>query len=355
MVTHYARIHLSLKGHREWLLCYVTKLGQYNLVLGQSWVDAHRAALIDRTVTFGPSCYGRCIKSKFIAVESVDAHSQTVRATADSIDVGVVERAEFDHLSQQPGAQCFLFRLSDLQETPLSAAGLSAARDVAVSSVGEEGPIMPEPFEGAFDPQTPLSLRKVQLEDVDKFLNKATPTAAATKLKVPDRFHEFLDVFSHSEANKLPPHRPGVDHEINLKEGTEAPFQRMRPMAPAELEATKKYLNDMLQKGFIRPSSSPAAAPVLIVKKPGGGLRFCVDYRGINEITIKNRYPIPSIGETLNRLGRSKRFTKIDIIAAFNEIRMADGHEWKTAFNTRFGQYEYLVMPFGLCNALSTF
>jgi len=93
----------------------------------------------------------------------------------------------------------------------------------------------------------------------------------------------------------------------------------------------------------------------LFVKKPGGGLRFCVDYRRLNDITIKNRYPIPLIQETLARLSKAVVYTKLDIIAAFNRIRMAGGEEWKTAFRTRYGLYEYNVMPFGLCNAPSTF
>jgi hypothetical protein len=84
-------------------------------------------------------------------------------------------------------------------------------------------------------------------------------------------------------------------------------------------------------------------------------LRFCVNYRGLNDITVKNRYPIPLIRETLDRLSRAKYFSKLDIIAAFNTIRIKEGNEWKTAFNTRYGQYEYLVMPFGLCNAPRTF
>ena len=126
-------------------------------------------------------------------------------------------------------------------------------------------------------------------------------------------------------------------------------------MTRDELDATKKYVDDHLTKSFIRPSKSPVASPVILVKKPGGGLRFCVDYRALNAITIKNRYPIPQIRETLDRLYKAKFYTKLNIISAFNNLRMKQGDEWKTAFTTRYGQFEYMVMPFGLCNALSTF
>jgi hypothetical protein len=94
---------------------------------------------------------------------------------------------------------------------------------------------------------------------------------------------------------------------------------------------------------------------VLLVRKLGGSLRFYVDYRGLNDVTIKNRYPIPLIRETLDKLARAKFFSKFNIIAAFNKIRVKQGDKWKTAFNSRYRQYEYLVMPFGLCNALGTF
>ena len=94
---------------------------------------------------------------------------------------------------------------------------------------------------------------------------------------------------------------------------------------------------------------------MIVVKKPSGGLQVCVDYRPVNDMTIKSKYPIPLIRETLSRLSGKRIFTKLDIIAAFNRIRVAEGHEWKTAFNTRYGQFKCLVMPFGLCNAPATF
>ena len=126
-------------------------------------------------------------------------------------------------------------------------------------------------------------------------------------------------------------------------------------MSQNELMVLRKYLDENLSKGFIRASTSPVASPVIFVRKPGGGLRFCVDYRALNAITVKNRYPIPLIQETLNRLSKAKYYTKLDIISAFNRLRIAKGDEWLTAFRTRYGLFEYLVMPFGLANAPSTF
>lgn len=110
-----------------------------------------------------------------------------------------------------------------------------------------------------------------------------------------------------------------------------------------------------MEKGFIKASSSPAASPVLFAKKPDGGLCFYIDYKALNAIIIKNRYPLPLIQETLARLSRAKFYTKLDINAVFNQIRITEGEEWLTAFNTRYGLFESLVMPFGLTNAPVTF
>ncbi|KAJ1584936.1 hypothetical protein NDA15_001081 [Ustilago hordei] len=116
-----------------------------------------------------------------------------------------------------------------------------------------------------------------------------------------------------------------------------------------------RYLDENLEKGFIRPSKSPARSPVLFVPKKDGGLRLCVDYRGLNEITVKNRAPLPLIEEQLFLLRKARIYTKLDLRAAYNLIRIAKGDEWKTAFGTQLGLYEYLVMPFGLANAPAHF
>ncbi|KAG9564216.1 hypothetical protein KCU71_g4900, partial [Aureobasidium melanogenum] len=197
-----------------------------------------------------------------------------------------------------------------------------------------------------------LNISAITQADIDKFMTKKPETDVLETL--PPQYRQFANMFSKTEADKLPPHRP-QDHEICLHDRRQPPYVRPRGMLPKELAATKKYLNENLDKGFIRPSASPAAAPVLLVRKPGGGLRFCINYRGLNDATIKNRYPIPLIRETLDKLAKAKYFSKFNIIAAFNNLRIKEGDEWKTAFNTRYGQYEYLVMPFRLCNALGTF
>jgi hypothetical protein len=120
-------------------------------------------------------------------------------------------------------------------------------------------------------------------------------------------------------------------------------------MSETELKSLKDYLDEMLGKGFIRSSKSPIGAPVLFAKKKDGSLRLCI------EVTIKNKYPLPLIGDLIDRLRKAKVYTKLDLRVGYNNIRIAEGHEWKTAFRTRYGVFEYLVMPFRLTNSLSVF
>jgi hypothetical protein len=181
------------------------------------------------------------------------------------------------------------------------------------------------------------------------------------KPRLPLELQQYAAVFERKLAEVLPPLRgSGVDHKIELipdQDGRQPdlPFGPLYRMSREELLVLRKTLTEHLDKGFIRVSSSPAAAPVLFVKKGNGGLRFCCDYRALNRLTKKDRYPLPLIRETLAGISKAKWYTKLDIISAFHNIRIAEGDEWKTAFRTRYGLFEWLVTPFGLTNAPSTF
>ena len=126
-------------------------------------------------------------------------------------------------------------------------------------------------------------------------------------------------------------------------------------MSHNEAQELCHYLDENLSKEFIWVSCSESAAPVLFVKKPEGGLHFCVDYRGLNAVTVKNWYPLPLISETLNCLSWAKIFTKLDIIATFNRLCIWEGDESLTVFHTCFELFKYLVLPFGLCNEPALF
>ena len=171
---------------------------------------------------------------------------------------------------------------------------------------------------------------------------------------LPERYQEYLHAFSKKEANTLPKHGP-QDHAIHLKEGAQAPAFTLYDMSHNEAQELCHYLDKNLSKEFIWVSHSESAASVLFVKKPEGGLHFCVDYRDLNAVTVKNWYSLPLISETLNCLSQVKIFTKLDIIAAFNWLYIWERDESLIMFHTCFELFKYLVMPFGLCNEPASF
>jgi hypothetical protein len=181
-----------------------------------------------------------------------------------------------------------------------------------------------------------------------------TPLETPTS-NFPAEYNDLAIAFSKEKAEQLPPHRGLLDHTIPLEPGSKPVFGPVYNLSEVELKTLRNYIDDNLEKGFIRPSTSPYGSPVLFIKKPSGALRLCVDYRALNRQTIKNRYPLPLISEMLDRVGKARYFTKIDLRDAFNLIRIAEGEEFKTAFRSRYGHYEYRVMPFGLHGAPGTF
>jgi hypothetical protein len=126
-------------------------------------------------------------------------------------------------------------------------------------------------------------------------------------------------------------------------------------MLPAELVELKKKLQELLDKGFIRPSTSPWGCPALYVKKKDESLRLCIDYRPLNAVTIKNKYPLPHMDVLFDQLVGAKVFSKIDLGSSFHQIKICVSDILKTTFSTRYGLYEYLVMSFGLTNAPTYF
>ena len=163
----------------------------------------------------------------------------------------------------------------------------------------------------------------------------------------------YSDVFP-DELPGVPPERDSV-FEIKLVPGTQPIYRTMYRMAPVEQVELKKQLDDLLAKGFIRPSKSPWAFLVLFVEKKDGSKRLCVDYRALNQVTIKNKYPLPRIDALFDQLRGAKVFSKIDLNSGYHQIRIKEEDIEKTAFITRYGHYEYVVMSFGLTNAPSIF
>ena len=172
--------------------------------------------------------------------------------------------------------------------------------------------------------------------------------------QVPLEFRQYLRIMGKEAANAHPEHRP-YDCRIDLKEGSTAPWGPIYPLSEVELQTLREWLKEMERTGKIKRSTSVAGSPILFVPKPNGrGLRLCVDYQGLNSVTIPNHYPLPLMQELQDRVQGAQWFTKMDLNNGFNLIRIQEGDEWKTAFRTRYGLYEFQVIPFGLTNAPST-
>ena len=175
------------------------------------------------------------------------------------------------------------------------------------------------------------------------------------KVTIPSEYADYTDVFSPDSAAELPKHTGINNHLIDLIDDKQPPYGPIYSLGPVELETLKPYIETNLANSFIRPSKSPAGALILFIRKKDGSFWLCVNYRGLNNLTIKNRYPLPLIGESLDRLGHAKRFTQLDLTNAYHRMWIRESDEWKTVFRTWYDHFEYQVIPFGLSNAPATF
>ncbi|GJS70511.1 putative reverse transcriptase domain-containing protein [Tanacetum coccineum] len=164
---------------------------------------------------------------------------------------------------------------------------------------------------------------------------------------------EFLEVFPENLPG-LPPVRQ-VEFQIDLIPGTTPVARAPYRLAPSEMQELSNQLQELSDRGFIRPSTSPWGAPVLFVKKKDGSFRMCIDYQELNKLTVKNRYPLPRIDDLFDQLQGSSVYSKIDLRSGYHQLRVRDEDIPKTAFRTRYGHYEFQVMPFGLTNAPAVF
>jgi hypothetical protein len=204
-----------------------------------------------------------------------------------------------------------------------------------------------------------LEIRSPTFEDLVLYLpsQDATRSCAFAMIELPLKkipvVYGYVDVFP-DELPGMPPDRD-IEFAIELQPGKTPISKRHYRMPPAELAELKKQLQELLDKGFIRPSTSPWGCPALFVKKKDESLRLCIDYRPLNAVTIKNKYPLPRIDVLFDQLVGAKVFSKIDLRSGYHQIKIRASDIPKTAFSIRYGLYEYLVMSFGLTNAPAYF
>ena len=178
------------------------------------------------------------------------------------------------------------------------------------------------------------------------------PSAPSLLPEVAILLDKFPGVVSAPTA--LPPSRP-CDHSIPLIAGARPVSVRPYRYSPSLKDEIEKQVNSMLQQGLIRPSSSSFSSPVLLVRKKDGSYRFCVDYRYLNALTVKSKFPIPIFDQLIDELAGASWFSTLDLISGYHQVRLQPGEEFKTAFQTHTGHFEFVVMPFGLSGAPGTF
>ena len=356
-VTHHTvSTNLAIDQHKESTSFHVTTLGHYPVILGVSWLKKHDPVICwsEHTLTFKSRyCLSSCL-SEAATVTAMSEYPRNLRQVY--VPPSSAPMTSSKTRNRTPGLN--VKSMLRQKSVPVSNLRTSTAPVVSLVNATAFAQVLNTPgteiYQISFS-ETPAQsgVHAMSAMSVTP-VSSAMPSSDPDLTKLPKEYHEFADVFSKKEAEKLPEHRK-YDHHIPLQEGTTPPFGPVYSLSPRELEVLQKYIDDNLRKGFIKHSQSPCGAPILFVKKPDGNLRLCVDYRGLNKITIKNRYPLPLIGELLDRVGKAKYFTKFDLRDGYYLLRMRPGEEWKTAFRCRYGLYEYSVMPFGLCNAPASF
>ena len=340
---------LHYNGHSERAIFAVTGLGKQNVILGLSWLRKHNPEVDWRS---GEVKMSRC-----------PAHCRTCFLE------GRQERRRMKKV---------LEKVADCREGPLPEVNIRAVTMEEVPDEDAEVDDMPELAEDPDEEDDEDD--EVKFEDGDRLFATTIPPEAefirATsnvsqrlaeahakydvketrnfRDMVPEHLHEFEDIFSKTSFDTLPKRRVW-DHAIELVADATPTNCKVYPLAPNEQDELDAFLRENLATGRIRPSKSPMASPVFFIKKKDGTLRLIQDYRALNAMSIKNRYPLPLISELIGQLRGARYFTKLDVRWGYNNVRMKGGDEWKAAFRTNRGLFEPLVMFFGLTNSPATF
>ncbi|GLB36986.1 putative retrotransposable element tf2 155 kda protein type 1-like [Lyophyllum shimeji] len=322
-ITEVVDLVLRYNGHSERVVFAVTDLGEQDMILGYTWLKEHNPEIDWAAGTVSMSrCPARCQTCREEVKVERKARNKTRAAIRACRSSGVpAPEPELDDIPE-------LYPDPDCEDDPPPEANpeTDPVPDSRDADTMEED-----------DVSTPSRGLRAQFRDA-----------------VPDYLHDFEDVFSKATFDELP-ERKQWDHAIELEPGSTPSSCKVYPLAPNEQAELDAFLEENLKSGRIRPSKSPMASPVFFIKKKDGSLRLVQDYRALNAITVKNRYPLPLISELINNLRGARYFTKLDVRWGYNNVRIKEGDEWKAAFRTNRGLFEPLVMFFGLTNSPATF
>ena len=226
----------------------------------------------------------------------------TKEALQTTRHVELVGKKEFAAEALNPEYETYVVHVASLNVHPFQRPQISGM-------IAEEAPV------------ASLDVHPFRRPQISGLIAEKAPT------KVPAKYLDFADVLSPDLASELPKHTGINNHAIELVESQQPPYGPIYSLGPVELETLKAYIETNLANGFIRPSKSPAGAPILFDRKSDGSLRLCVNYQGLNNLTIKNWYPLPLIGESLDRLGRAKQFTQLDLTSAYHQMKIRERDE----------------------------
>jgi hypothetical protein len=321
-ITEVADLILRYKNHSERTLFAVSNLGKQKMILGHTWLRKHNPEIDWATGEVKMSrCPPRCCEGCRDEVRQERSAKKAEIRRKETCSAGPLPEINHD---------------SDLD------------RDTSDTPLIEEGDrLMATTLPSVVDVRASSTISQRLAEAF-----KANSEADAPP--IPEYLKEFTSVFSKQSFDNLPESREW-DHAIEIIPGSKTSASKVYPMSPSEQKELDAFLKENLETGRIRPSKSPMASPVFFIKKKDGSLRLVQDYRALNDITVKNKYPLPLISELVNKLQGAKYFTKLDVRWGFNNVRMKVGDEWKAAFRTNRGLFEPLVMFFGLTNSPATF
>ena len=266
-------------------------------------------------------------------------HELEISGTLLTVDLRIMDMSEFDVILGMDWLTAYRVVI-DCERRRVTTYTPDGTR---VVFQGDKHDILPHTvYESRCQGQLAVWLASLTLEDEER-----------QDLDLPRVVCEYVDVFP-DELPGLPLQRV-VDFGIELHPGTSPISMTPHRMAPVELQELRVQLQELLDKGFIRPSTSPWGAPVLFAKKKDKTFRLCIDYRQLNRVTIKNRYPLPRINDLFDQLRGARVYSKIDLHTGYHQLRVREMDIPKTAFRTRYGHFEFTVMPFGLTNAPAAF
>jgi hypothetical protein len=333
-ITHYIDLNIEIHGRIRKERLLVTGLGKHKIILGFPWLRETNPIIDWKKGTLDWRTQEQTNPFEVVrrlAQQTIKSHE--IGNTMDNKPLDTQNRTPTT-ISEEDDEDKHL----NLTQNPLDDSELAL---IVSSIIGDmdNGTWINAKMTTATEIQAELNLKKkdVPLEE-----------------QIPTEFHDFLDIFSEEKAARFPEPRPW-DHKIEMKDTFVPKSFKTYNLTPEEQIELDKFLKENLDKGYIRPSQSPMASPFFFVGKKDGRLRPCQDYRYLNEHTIKNAYPLPLIGELLDKLKGARRFTKLDVRWGYNNVRIRDGDQWKAAFKTNRGLFEPTVMFFGMCNSPATF